>query len=172
PRLSDGTLAATAREKQGFPAIPGVKYLGKVNDLFLQNRRAMPPEHIAGTEHRVYVPKVDADGNEIAGVRSVDVQVPIATYSGWNLRAKGYMEDELCYLVGSYIPFAKTKEERMKTGDPRLSLEERYKDSADYVEKLASAARTLIEERFLLPEDAARIISGAKKNGAVALSAQ
>ncbi|HEY1375022.1 MAG TPA: alpha/beta hydrolase domain-containing protein, partial [Candidatus Binatia bacterium] len=172
PRLSDGTLVDTAREKQGFPAIPGVKYLGKVNDLFLQNRRVEPPEHIAGTEHRIYVPKVDADGNEIAGVRSVDVQVPVATYSGWNLRAKGYMEDELCYLVGSYIPFAKTKEERMKSGDPRLSLEERYKDSADYVEKLALAARSLIEERFLLPEDAARIISAAKKNGAVALSAQ
>jgi hypothetical protein len=74
--------------------------------------------------------------------------------------------------VGSYIPFAKTKEERMKTGDPRLSLEERYKDNADYVEKLALAARTLIEERFLLPEDAARIINAAKKNGAVAMKAQ
>ena len=172
PRLSDGTLVETAREKQGFPAIPGVKYTGKVNDLFLQNRRGEPPEHIAGTEHRVYVPKVDADGNELGGVRSVDVQVPVATYSGWNLRAKGYMEDELCYLVGSYIPFAKTKEDRMKSGDPRLSLEERYKDNADYVEKLALAARSLIEERFLLPEDAARILNTARKNGAVALSAQ
>lgn len=171
PRLSDGTLVETAQSKQGFLAIPGVKYNGKLNDLFLQDRRAMPPEHIVGTEHRVFVPKVDGDGNEIAGVHSVELQVPVATHSGWNLRARGYMEDELCYLVGSYIPFAKTKEERMKTGDPRLSLEERYKDSADYLEKLALAARSLIEERFLLPEDAARIIAAAKKNGAVAMKA-
>ncbi|HTM08057.1 MAG TPA: alpha/beta hydrolase domain-containing protein [Verrucomicrobiae bacterium] len=172
PRLSDGTLVEIAQVKQSYPAIPGAKYNGKINDLFLQERRAMPPEHIAGTEHRVFVPKLDADGNELAGVRSVELQVPVATHSGWNLRTNGYMEDELCYLVGSYIPFAKTKEERMKSGDPRLSLEERYKDNADYVEKLALAARSLIDERFLLPEDAARILNTARKNGAVALSAQ
>jgi len=172
PRLNDGTLVEVAQVKQSYPAIPGAKYNGKINDLLLQDRRAMPPAHIAGTEHRVYVPKVDGDGNEIAGVHSVELQVPVGTHSGWNLRARGYMEDELCYLVGSYIPFAKTKEERMKSGDPRLSIEERYKDNADYVEKLALAARSLIEERFLLPEDAARIIAAAKKNGAVAMSAQ
>jgi hypothetical protein len=115
---------------------------------------------------------VDGDGNEIGGVRSVELQVPTATHSGWNLRAKGYMEDELCYLVGSYIPFAKTKEERAKGGDPRPSLEERYKDNADYVQKLALAARSLIDERFLLPEDAERIISSARKNSAVAMKGQ
>jgi hypothetical protein len=76
------------------------------------------------------------------------------------------------HLAGSYIPFAKTKEEREKSGDPRLSLEERYKDNADYVRKLALAARTLIEERFLLPEDAERIISAARKTGAVAMKGQ
>src|SRR6185369_10954592 len=112
PNLRDGTLVEIAQVKQSFPAIPGAKYNGRINDLFLQDRRAMPPEHIAGTEHHVFVPKLDADGNEVAGVRSVELQVPVATHSGWNLRAKGYMEDVLCYLVGSYIPFAKTKEER------------------------------------------------------------
>jgi hypothetical protein len=172
PRLGDATLVQSVREKQGFPAIPGVRYNGKLNDAFLNDQRKLPPEHIAGTEYRLLVPKVDADGNEIGGVRSVELQVPTATHAGWNLRAKGYMEDELCYLVGSYIPFAKTKEEREKSGDPRPSLEERYKDNADYVQKLALAARTLIEERLLLPEDAERIISAARKNGAVAMKAQ
>jgi len=91
------------------------------------------------------------------------LQVPLATYSGWNLRAKGFIEDELCYLNGQYIPFAKTKEEREKSGDPRLSIEERYKDQADYVQQISRAARTLVDERFLLPEDAERLIGEAQK---------
>jgi hypothetical protein len=74
------------------------------------------------------------------------------------------MEDELCYLNGQYIPFAKTKEEREKSGDPRLSIEERYKDQADYVQQVSRAARNLVDERFLLPEDAERIISEATKS--------
>jgi hypothetical protein len=172
PRLGDGTLVQAAQEKQGFPAIPKVKYNGKLNDLFLNDRRVQPPQHIPGTEHRLLVPKVDGDGNEIGGVRSAELQAPVGTHAGWNLRAKGFMEDELCYLVGSYIPFAKTKEEREKSGDPRPSLEERYKDNTDYVRKLALAARSLIAERFLLPEDAERIIAAARKNGALAMKSQ
>ena len=108
--------------------------------------------------------QVDKDGNEIAGVRAVTLQVPLATHAGWNLRAKGFIEDELCYLNGQYIPFAKTKEEREKTGDPRLSIEERYKDQSDYVQQVSRAARALVEERFLLPEDAERLIADAAKN--------
>jgi hypothetical protein len=109
------------------------------------------------------VPKVDKDGNEIAGIRAVALQVPLATHAGWNLRAKGFMEDELCYLNGQHIPFAKSKEEREKSGDPRLSIEERYKDPADYVQQVSRAARALMDERFLLGEDAERLIGEAKK---------
>ena len=90
------------------------------------------------------------------------MQVPVATYTGWNLWEKGFAEDELCGLFGSYIPFPLTKEERQRTGDPRLSIEERYKDHADYMRKISHAARALVEERYLLPEDAARIIEQAK----------
>ena len=109
------------------------------------------------------VPKVDRDGNEIAGVRAVALQVPLATHSGWNLRAKGFVEDELCYLNGQYIPFARTKAEREKTGDPRLSIEERYRDQTDYVQQVSRAARNLVDDRFLLPEDAERLVNAAKK---------
>jgi len=66
-------------------------------------------------------------------------------------------------LLGSYIPFAKTRSQRKKLVDPRLSIEERYKDQADYVRQVSRAARTLVDERFLLPEDAERIISEAAK---------
>ena len=109
------------------------------------------------------MPKVDADGNDIAGIRLPAVQVPVGTYTGWNLRPRGLAEGELSGLLGSFIPFAKTKAQRRKTGDPRLSLEERYRNRADYVQRVSRAARILVEQRYLLPEDAERIIAEAKK---------
>jgi hypothetical protein len=72
-------------------------------------------------------------------------------------------ENELSGLLGSFIPFAKTKAERKKSGDPRLSVEERYRDQADYVEQVSRAARTLVAERYLLAEDAERMIQEAKR---------
>jgi hypothetical protein len=164
PKISDGTLLAPLPQStQGFPAIPGVRYKGKPNDLSINHTTAQPARHVKGKEYPLLVPKVDKDGNEIAGIRAVNLQVPLATHAGWNLRAKGFMEDELCYLNGQYIPFAKTKGEREKSGDPRLSIEERYKDQEDYVQQVSRAARALVDERFLLPEDAERLISQAAK---------
>ncbi len=165
PRLSDETLVPPLPQSgQGFPSIPGVRYQGKPNDLSINDARALPPKHVKGKEYPLLVPKVDVDGNEIGGVRAVALQVPLATHTGWNLRASGFMEGELCYLSGSYIPFARTKAEREKTGDPRLSIEERYRDREDYVQRVSREARALVEERFLLAEDAERIIAEAKKN--------
>jgi hypothetical protein len=164
PRISDGTFVSAAQTSQGFPAIPGVRYKGEANDLSLNDTHHQPPRHVNGKTYPVLVPKVDRDGNEIAGVRAVALQVPLATHAGWNLRAKGFIEDELCYLNGMYVPFAKTKEEREKAGDPRLSIEERYKDQADYVQRVSHAARTLVDERLLLPEDAERLIADAAKS--------
>jgi hypothetical protein len=68
-------------------------------------------------------------------------------------------EGELAGLLGSFIPFAKTKAARRKSGDPRLSLEERYVNKADYLQRLGRAARILVEQRYLLPEDAARMMT-------------
>jgi hypothetical protein len=109
------------------------------------------------------VPKVDADGNDIGGIRLPALEVPIGTYTGWNLRPRGLAEGDLAGLLGSFIPFAKTKLQRRKSGDPRLSLQERYKDRADYVRRVSQAARYLVEQRYLLPEDAERIIGEAAK---------
>ena len=140
-----------------------MRYKGVPNDLSLNDAHHQPPRHVNGKTYPVLVPKVDRDGNEIPGIRAVALQVPLATHAGWNLRAKGFIEDELCYLNGMYVPFAKTKEEREKTGDPRLSIEERYKDQADYVQRVSHAARSLVDERLLLPEDAERLIADAAK---------
>jgi hypothetical protein len=163
PRISDGTFVSPRQSVQGYPNIPGARYFGKPNDLFINDGTNQPAHHVKGKEYPVLVPKVDQDGNEIAGVRAVNLQVPLATHAGWNLRAKGFVEDELCYLNGQYIPFTKTKDERDKSGDPRLSIEERYKDQADYVQRISQAARSLVDERFLLQEDAERLIAEAKK---------
>ena len=151
PRASEGTLVAPLPQAaQGFPNIPGVRYKGEVNDHFINDYNVQPAQHMNGKSYSALVPKVDKDGNEIGGVRAVNLQVPLATHAGWNLRAKGFMEDQLCYLNGMHVPFAKTKEEREKSGDPRLSVEERYKDQADYVQRVSQAARSLVDERFLL----------------------
>jgi hypothetical protein len=105
---------------------------------------------------------VDADGNDLAGIRLPAVEVPLGTYTGWNLQIRELAENELAGLLGSFIPFTQTRAERAAIGDPRLSLEERYETEVDYVARVSRAARTLIQERLLLAEDAERIIENAK----------
>ena len=164
PRISDGTLVSPQQTVQGFPNVPGVRYLGRPNDLSINDGTIQPANHVKGKEYPLLVPKVDKDGNEIAGVRAVALQVPLATHAGWNLRAKGFIEDELCYLNGQYIPFAKTKEEREKTGDPRLSIEERYKDQSRLCAAASATPRELWWTKdFCFQEDAERLIAEAKK---------
>ena len=90
--------------------------------------RTIPPN---GPIYPSFVPKTDADGNDIAGIRLPDVQVPLATYTGWALRA-GAAGNDGCEGSGQYIPFAKTKADRLAIGDPRLSIEERYGNFETY----------------------------------------
>ncbi len=103
------------------------------------------------------VPRVDRDGNELGGVPVVLLDAPLGTYLGWNITADGarpFHKDQICNYVGGMIPFAKTKAERLATGDPRLSLEERYKDHAGYVAAVAVAAANAVAHKFLLQADA------------------
>lgn len=162
PTVADGTLVPPVpAEGLGFPAIPGVTYTGLHNELHIKDFAMQPPRNIPGTGYTVLVSKIDADGNDVAGVRSVTLQVPLGTYTGWNQRRAGMMEGEFCGNPGSYFPFAKTAAER--GADPRPSLQERYGTKAAYVEKVEAAAARLVSERFLLPEDAARLIEEARK---------
>ena len=81
---------------------------------------------------------------------------------GWNYRAAGYGEGDLCDLTGSFIPFAGTQAQRIANGDPRLSLHERYGNNTGYVAAVTAAANNLVSEGFLLPDDATSIINNAK----------
>lgn len=57
-------------------------------------------------------------------------------------------------MVGSYLPFARTRAEREKAADPRRSVEERYSGREEYVKQVTAAAKALVEQRFLLERDA------------------
>jgi len=120
----------------------------------------LPP--LLGPSYKIFVPKPDADGLDIAGIRPMEIRVPLGTNVGWNVRAPGFRAPNLCGLTGSFIPFATTKMERLAKGDPRKSLQERYKNHEGYVAAVERAAAELVGERFLLQEDAERFVSDAK----------
>jgi hypothetical protein len=108
------------------------------------------------------LPQVDKDGNITSGLRLPEQSVPLGTYGGWAFRSESYGEmDTLVSMAGSYIPFAKTKEDRDKAGDPRLSLAERYQSRADYLKRIEDAANKLAEQRYLLKEDVPIIVKDA-----------
>ena len=119
------------------------------------------PPVLGSSRYQLFVPRPDRDGLDIGGIRPMEVAAPTATITGWNVRAAGHREGDLCSLRGSYIPFAKTRAERQASGDPRLSFEERYEDNAGFVKAVEEAARKLVRERFLLREDADRYIEAA-----------
>jgi hypothetical protein len=121
-----------------------------------------PPRNIPGKDYTVLVSKIDADGNDVAGVRSVTLQVPLGTYTGWNQRRPGQMEDQFCGNPGSFFPFAKTAAER--GADPRPSLEERYGTHDAYVSRVKDAAKRQVAEGFLLQDDADRLVVQAEQS--------
>ena len=109
--------------------------------------------------------QVDEDGNDLGGVRGLHLQVPIGTYTGWNLGRRDRFEDGFCSLQGSFIPFARTKQERLDAGDQRLSIEERYPNKEAYVTAVRGAANRLAAARLLLPDDAKRLVGEAESEG-------
>jgi hypothetical protein len=117
---------------------------------------------------RMKVPKVDADGNELGGVPVVLRDAPLGTYMGWNIVAEGFHQGKICNYAGGMIPFATTRAERMASGDPRLSLEERYGTHAGYVEAVKAAAARAVASGFLLQPDADRLIAQAAASNVLA----
>jgi hypothetical protein len=173
PLLAKGDLVLPTAQHLGFPMIPGApspdghflsfinydfgpRYVRKdVAGVLLQRPK------ITGVLPSL-APRVDADGNEVAGLKSVQAMVPLGTYLGWNVQASGYYAGQQCGFQGGFIPFAQTRAERMASGDPRPSLEERYGTHAAFVAKVRAAANQLVAGRYLLAEDAARIVADAE----------
>lgn len=174
PSLRHHTLVASDQDSLGWPTIPGVRFTGILDELrridfgrrFDVDREtglvSEPPHLVPGADYAVLVPRVDADGNDVAGLRSVALQAALGTYTGWNLRRAGFAEGEQCGLTGSFVPFARTRAEREASGDPRRSLEERYRDHAGYVAAVRAAAQQLVADRLLLPADADLLVAQAQ----------
>ena len=121
-----------------------------------------PPK--VGEAFPALVPQVDADGNETSGIRLPELRVPLATYMGWNLRSPSVgSPTEQFPLIGSMVAFPKTRAEREKSGDPRLSIEERYQSQQEYLAKIEAAARDLAKQRFLLEADIPQVVARAKQ---------
>jgi len=164
PTLAAATLVEP--DKTGFPAMPGAVVV-KVT-----NRVTPPADWVhpkpADKAYRTLVCKVDADGNEAAGVRLPDIAVPLATYSGWNEYKPPYPKGELADRDGSCLPFALDKAAQQAAGDPRPSIAERYASGADYLAKVQATVTTLMNDRLLLAEDAERYLERARREPRVA----
>jgi hypothetical protein len=176
PTLANGTLVKSDQDSTGFPRIPGVTYTGFKSTRYLLNYgpnfyltgipTINPPAFTPpyqdnpanGPIYPSYVPKTDADGNDLAGIRLPEVQVPLGTYTGWALRAPPHNDDG-CEGLGQYIPFPKTKADRIASGDPRLSLEERYGNVKTYASLMRNSIDRLVSAGFLLPFDAEQALN-------------
>ena len=176
PTIADGMLVSNTSAAMGFPAIPGkpspenlvyplLDYdLGSRFDYRNQSGFLTKPPHVKQVLPQL-VPKVDADGNEIAGVRSPLQMAPLGTYTGWNVMSSGPFKGQMCLFaapVGGFIPFATTKDERLASGDPRPSLEERYQTHDGYVAALSAAAQSVVRDGYLRQMDADAMIKQAE----------
>ena len=161
-RAADGTLARRANAANAIARIPGAvtadpARLQCVHQLDLGPDAARGIGRYPAVEGPAlpdYASAVDADGNEVAGIRSPEIAVPIATHTGWNPRhsatgGPGQIVDQ----QGSTFPFPRTRAERAAANDPRPSIEERYPSRDAYLTQVRAAAEALAAARYLLPED-------------------
>lgn len=168
PRLGDGTLARP--DSVAFPKIPGVNFPRAIHEAYrvdygprfkARGIAALEPPRV-GKAFVMYVPQVDRDGIDLGGIRMPEVAAPLATYTGWNPRdSKTGAADQLADFAGSFIPFARTRAERERAGDPRPSVEERYRNREHYLEQVRQAAMELVGGGYLLADDVPALVARA-----------
>ncbi len=162
-RLDDGTAVPSEALKSVFNAFPGFGFPDHLRHVTRFDfgpsegiTEHLPP--VTGKPYPALVPNVDADGNDVAGIRLPDVAVPLATVTGWNLRHPDTGgPGETHKTMGSTVPFAFTRQERQDASDPRPSVEERYASKDDYLDRVEGVARDLVSEGYLLDEDVPRV---------------
>ena len=162
-RLDDGTAVPSESLEsvfQAFPAFGFPDHLRHVTRFDFGPNEGIPENlpPVTGNPYPALVSNVDADGNDLAGIRLPDVAVPLATITGWNLRHPDTGGSGQTHkTMGSTVPFAFTKQERQDTSDPRPSVEERYASKDDYLDRAEGVARDLVSEGYLLDEDVPRV---------------
>jgi hypothetical protein len=172
PTIAGGMLVEDTLAAMGFPKIPGTTSPEHLVHPLIDYELGPHFKYQDASGFLAAVPKVkqslpqrvvrvDADGNEVFGIKSPLQQAPLGTYVGWNVTASGPLKGHVCGNSGGFIPFAKTKAERVASGDPRPSLEERYRSHDEYVDIVRKAASQLVQEGYLLQRDADAMISQA-----------
>ena len=160
PSVADGTAVTATEQGVGYPTIPGRPFNSTISTLGVRDFSVLPPAE-STEKYPLFVPRLDQNGNAAAGVVVPEVAVPLSTM-GKAIRGPGFAEGELCSANGSWIPFPKTKADRLDQGDSRLSIEERYPGGlAEYAEQYGRAVDELVAEHYLLPEDGAMFKASA-----------
>lgn len=164
-------LVAFDRTAMGFPDLSplGVRFPAVLNALNEVDASSVPPRERADRRYIVLLPRTDADGHDLDGVRLPEVAVPLATHSGFNLRRPGFAEGQLCGLNGLMVPLAATAAERAERRDPRPAIAERFATRSAYVQRVQAAADALRVEGLLLDEDVRRYVERARNEPRVAL---
>ena len=172
PRVADGTLVGWREAESGWKGIPGVRYPEVIQQPehldrgpeFYPFRRSTIEPPISRGSYVVKIPKCGADNNELGTLLLPAVAVPVATYTSWNTRSRSIgAEGEMLGLQGGYIPFAKTKADREKLGDPRPALLERYRNFDDFRAQYRAAVDRGVDQRTLLAEDVAELMKLADR---------
>jgi hypothetical protein len=167
PRIDNGMLVDREVVRRGLPRLPGP---GLPPRGFHAQRSGASgfdagSAAVASAATSVapdLVPDVDADGNEVAGLRHPDLAVPLATYTGWNPRhPETGGANLLVRAIGSTIPFPRTPAERIARNDPRPSIAERYASRDAYLERVRAAATRLVRQRYLIESDVEDIVAAS-----------
>ena len=163
PRLDDGTAVTRESLEATWRAIPGSAWLAQLPQRLRLDYGPDPDGGVLSyppQEHGAYpvlVSSMDEDSNEVASIRLPDVAVPLATYSGWNVRHEAMGSPGLMTsgapLFGTTLPLPRTAVDREASGDPRRSIDERYASKDDYLAQVRAAALALVDQRYLLAED-------------------
>jgi hypothetical protein len=182
PKLASGDLVANTKDAMGFPDLPGKPSptgmaIGLMDydfgpELNYNDFSGVITRQPPGIKKTIpaLMPKVNADGNEMVGIPSIQHQVPLGTYTGWNMTAGGFFKGQPCGggLTGGFIPFQSTKAEREAAGDPRPSLQERYGTKEGFVCAVRTATKREVASRYLLQQDADRLIKQAADSDVLA----
>jgi len=161
-KISDETLVPMSDIIINFPSpIPEFSFTPSYNAIqqtdYVLTGDPLEPYKL-GKNYKVLFSAIDKSGNELPGIKLPRVANPIGTYAGWNPRAEGHGEDDLSEATGSWAPLAVTREERLETGDSRLSLSERYGNHKGWISRVENSADELVSKGYLLPRDRDTIV--------------
>ena len=171
PRIDEATAVSRESLEAPYTRIPGSAWLSHLPQRLRMDFGAdasaglvrYPPVE-SGT-YPILVSSMDEDCNDVAGIRLPDIAVPLATYTGWNVRheemGQGGLMTSGAPLFGSTLVFPRTRADREASGDPRRAIDERYASKEDYLARVRAAAETLVRERYLLAEDIEPVVAVA-----------